>query len=617
MVRELGRCGLKIAVLVKQVPRAESLSLGADGRLQREGVELDMNAYCRRAVAKGVELARETGGSCTAFTLGPPGADDVLREAVAWGADSAVHICDPAFAGSDTLATARALCAALRLEGPFDLVLAGRNSVDADTGQVGPEVAELLDLPFVAGVREITIDHQPVATDGSHLFAEARCELDDGWRKVRVELPAVISAAERLCDPAKVDPEGRSAVDTSLIRRLGPADLGPGPWGAAGSPTSVGATRLLEVSRRRVVLAGPPDEQATRAVELLAEWGALERDPAEPLAVRPGGAAGNESADTRHAAVGGPLIAVIEEPGRPAVNAELTAEAARIALLIGGRVVLLAARSATSGVLVEEDVAAGSIRWCEARAPWAVIAPGTLWGREVASRVAARLGAGLTGDAVELDVDSGRLVCWKPAFGGRMVAAITASSPVQMVTIRPGRGTKLAEGIAVSDGIAAEGSAAPSSALVREILDVEPRRRVVVLEEERDDDVTRLLAARVVVTVGQGVDPSAYGEIEAFAKVLGAEMAATRKVTDKAWMPRARQVGLTGHSVAPDLYVALGVSGKFNHMVATRAARVVVAVNPDPEAPIFEWADVGITADWREAVPQLAEHLSRKLAAHS
>src|SRR3954467_14423937 len=131
------------------------MQLRPDGRLQREGLELELNPYCRRAVSKGVELAREAGGTCTVFTLGPPPAEDVLREAIAWGADDGVLITDAAFAGSDTLATAKALAAALEREGPFDLVLAGRNSVDADTGQVGPEVAELLDLPFVTSVKQL------------------------------------------------------------------------------------------------------------------------------------------------------------------------------------------------------------------------------------------------------------------------------------------------------------------------------------------------------------------------------------------------------------------------------------------------------------------------------
>src|ERR1700678_4074525 len=117
-----------------------------------------MNAYCRRAVSKGVELAQVSGGTCTVFTLGPPSADDVLREAVAWGADDGVHLCDVAFAGSDTLATSRALAAALEQDGPFDLILVGRNSIDGETGQVGPEVAELLDLAFAGGVRRLCVD---------------------------------------------------------------------------------------------------------------------------------------------------------------------------------------------------------------------------------------------------------------------------------------------------------------------------------------------------------------------------------------------------------------------------------------------------------------------------
>ena len=99
---------LRIASLVKQVPLAETFRLEG-GRLVRRDVGLEMNAYCRRAVAQGVTLARDTVGSCTAGTLGPPSAEDVLREAVAWGADSGLHVCDPACAGSDTLATARAL----------------------------------------------------------------------------------------------------------------------------------------------------------------------------------------------------------------------------------------------------------------------------------------------------------------------------------------------------------------------------------------------------------------------------------------------------------------------------------------------------------------------------
>jgi electron transfer flavoprotein alpha subunit len=132
---------------------------------------------------------------------------------------------------------------------------------------------------------------------------------------------------------------------------------------------------------------------------------------------------------------------------------------------------------------------------------------------------------------------------------------------------------------------------------------------VEVLDAGRDDEVEALRAARSIVAVGQGVAPDEYGELDALLKVLGAEMGATRKVTDKGWLPRSRQIGITGHSVAPALYVAIGVSGKFNHIVGARGAGTVVAINNDPDARIFEWADVGIVADWHEVVPLLVDAL--------
>jgi electron transfer flavoprotein alpha subunit len=142
-----------------------------------------------------------------------------------------------------------------------------------------------------------------------------------------------------------------------------------------------------------------------------------------------------------------------------------------------------------------------------------------------------------------------------------------------------------------------------------EQLSVVPAGRVEVLAEGRDDDVETLLSARVVVGVGSCVPPEEYEALQPLLKVLGAELAASRKVTDKGWLPRARQVGITGHSIAPALYVALGIQGKFNHVIGTRSAGTVLAVNLDEKAPIFDWADVGIVADWRQAVPALVAAL--------
>jgi electron transfer flavoprotein alpha subunit len=594
---------VRIAALVKQIPQFEEMELGPDGRLRRDGIELEMNAYCRRAVAKAVEIAaertaRDDDSTVTVITLGPASAEDVLREAIAWGLDRGVEsrgllVSDRAFAGSDTLATATALAAAIQHAGPFDLVLTGRNSVDADTGQVGPELAELLDLPFLTGVRYLSIDAGRV---------EARCEHDDGWVQATVELPAILSCAERLTDPCKVDPEGRAAVPIERIRTVTAAELGPGPWGLEASPTWVGPVKVLAQERLRRRNAGAPLEQQVRdAVALLVERNALHAAADEAEHETVANSSGNNPAVA---------IAVAIEPDRAHASRELLGAAARLAAELDGKVVAFTVREEDARELaswgadrivralvdnVEEDVALALTQWAETETPWAVLAPGTAWGREVASRTAAALRAGLTGDAVELEVADGRLVAWKPAFGGQLVAAITATSPVQMTTVRTGMLPRL-EPRAESDIPVTTSSATA-------------RGRVHILARTRDDDLDVLAEADVVIGVGTGVAPDGYEALEPLRALLGAELGATRKVTDKGWLPRARQIGITGRAIAPRLYVSIGASGKFNHVVGVRAAGTVLAINPDPDALIFDSADVGIVADWHDAIPLLVREL--------
>jgi electron transfer flavoprotein alpha subunit len=241
-----------------------------------------------------------------------------------------------------------------------------------------------------------------------------------------------------------------------------------------------------------------------------------------------------------------------------------------------------------------EDVAHAAAAWASSVQPWAILATSTAQGREVASRVAASIGAGLTGDAAILEVIAGRLVAWKPAFGGQLVAAVTATSAIQMATVRAGvlplSGTR--EHIAERSTIAAT-----------------PRGRVRVQSRRREDSVEVLDGADVVIGVGQGVSPDEIHKLDMLAKVLGAELGCTRKVTDAGWMPHARQIGVTGRAIAPRLYVAIGTSGKFNHMVGVRAAHTVLAINPDPDALVWQHADIGVVARFQDCVPLLVDEL--------
>jgi electron transfer flavoprotein alpha subunit len=634
---------LSVAVLIKQVPlvdgTTEPLKLGPDGRLVRQGIELEINPFCRRAITKGVELAASSGGRCSVLTLGPPPAEDALLEALAAGADDAALITDADFAGSDTLATARALAACLRLLGPYDLILAGLNSVDADTGQVGPEVAELLGLPFASGVREL-------ALEGDRL--SLLCERDDGTVEAEVDLPAVVSVAERLTFPAKHSAEERAAVDRARLRRISSAELGPGPWGEVGSPTRVGEVRLTGQVRLGRRLDGTLDEQLDALVAHLLERGALS----------PGGtraATGQATNKIVPSTSGRPSVLVIVEPGRPRLARELLGAAAVLAGQLGGSVVAAipvagrvgGAQSASPSpsdlasfgadqvveVALEavaapssedpsaedpsaeepsaedsgaegpgaEDLAHALGRVAEEMAPQVFLAPSTSFGREIAARFAAAGGFGLTGDATSLEIADGRLVAWKPAFGGELEAAITAGTAIQGATVRPGAlpllEPRLSAGAPVQRVVVERPARSPGGRKVRY------GRRTI------DQGAGILAAAPALVGVGAGVDPSRYGDLGDLLGVLGASLVATRKVTDKGWLPRTRQVGLTGVHVDPPLYVAIGISGRTNHVVGLRHAGTIVAVNNDPGAAMFEMADYGVVGDWQEVVPALTERL--------
>ena len=171
---------MRIVVCVKQVPEVSELSLDpVTRRLVRDGVPLLINPFDRRAVLEAVRLREEAGsGSVTVLSMGPPQAEEALRECLGLTVDRAVLLCDPGFAGADTLATSRALVDAIAQLG-FDLVLAGRSSIDSETGQVGPEIAALLGIPLLAGVRRLRVD-RPSGGAGTWRVA-AECEVDEGF----------------------------------------------------------------------------------------------------------------------------------------------------------------------------------------------------------------------------------------------------------------------------------------------------------------------------------------------------------------------------------------------------------------------------------------------------
>ena len=210
-------------------------------------------------------------------------------------------------------------------------------------------------------------------------------------------------------------------------------------------------------------------------------------------------------------------------------------------------------------------------------------------GRDLAARLAFRLGTGLTTDCTNLRLDGETLIMTKPVYGGN---AIAEARP-QIATLRP----RVVEAATPDSGRQAQ--------VVRlEIPSDQPRARVVDTVTQVAAAGPRLKDAKVVVSGGRGLGgPDNWHVIEELAEPLGAAVGATRAVTDAGWVPASLQVGLTGETIAPDLYITVAVSGAVQHIAGSSGSRNIVAINRDPDANIFKHARYGVVGDWKAVLP--------------
>jgi electron transfer flavoprotein alpha subunit len=600
---------VKVVCLVKQVPNPRHVRIDPETRrLVREDVPLELNEFDVHAVSAAIGLRDEHGGEVVTMTMGPPQAADALRMTLAMGADRAVHLCDRVFAVADTIATSRTLALALAKEGA-DLVVCGRKTVDSETWQVPPEVAAHLGWPQLTNVDRLEL------LDGGGL--RGRRETDEGFDTYELSLPAVVSLTESIHPgiwPAQRDVEAISVDSritlwqaTDLVDDVRENDE---RFGQTGSPTRVLAVKDVAPARKGEIAASPA-EAAARILALLEDVhgpppSAWEK-PAH-LAEKPG-----RSYDCWTAVElvgGGPRRVSLELLGK---GRELAGKlgGTNCAVVLGDGAEQEAARYGAERVVVlsvpadyDPDVYAGALRtFVEEHRPHVLLIPSTATGRDYGPRVAGELELGMTGDCVDLAIDkAGRLIQYKPAYGGNIVSVIMGRTTPQLATVRPGMFTPVEPR---DDAEAAISSLAVPRAT---------RYRLVGRQRRPDTAGYELEGADVVLTVGKGIGgPEALPEIEELAGRLGAAVGGSRDVTDAGWIPKNRQVGLTGRAVAPRLYLAVGVRGAFEHMVGSVKAGVIGGLNANPRAPIFKAADVGVVGDWRETLPPLVDTLAGRL----
>lgn len=230
-------------------------------------------------------------------------------------------------------------------------------------------------------------------------------------------------------------------------------------------------------------------------------------------------------------------------------------------------------------------------------APAVVLMGATSRGKDLAARLSARLNAALATDCVALKWQDGAVRATRPMYGGKILAEVTLAGQPQMATIRPHT---------------FETRRAPVQAGVEKIdLDV-PADRVKFIEKRMESGKMDITEADIVVSGGRGMGGDDYSVIEVLAEQLGAAVGASRSAVDEGWRPFSDQVGQTGKVVSPNLYVACGISGAIQHLAGMSSSKVIVAINKDPDAPIFARSDYGIVGDLFEVVPHITEAV-RKL----
>jgi len=230
------------------------------------------------------------------------------------------------------------------------------------------------------------------------------------------------------------------------------------------------------------------------------------------------------------------------------------------------------------------------------RAPVAVLVASSAEGKEVAARLAVQCGSGIITDAINLDAD---LVATQSVFGGGVVVHSRVTHGTPIVTVRPNS--------LPPEAAPAAGAVTPVTVVLSDAAKTaRVTNRVVATKGGRPD----LTEAAIVVSGGRGVGgPEGFEVVEALADALGAAVGASRAATDAGWYPHQYQVGQTGKTVSPQLYVANGISGAIQHRAGMQTSKTIVVVNKDPEAPIFEIADYGIVGDLFEVVPALIKEL--------
>ena len=633
---------LTIISLIKQVPLPSEMRMGEDGLMDRTKAKSIINIDCQFGLEAGMQLRKQyPDARLIVCSMGPKSFETSLRTAISMGYDEAYLLSDRKLAGSDTYATGLAISTMLKHLGftkeskdPF-IILAGRQTSDGDTAHVPSQVAENIGIPQATFV-------ESVKADGNGNVIAKRI-IEGGYQILKLPIPCVISLTPTGIPPRKPSLSGAIRARSLNITTFGIDDIGLGTEkiGLNGSPTIVVKVVNI-VSERPPITMSVGHNEAALVDSLIANLkkGGNVLEKKEKLAKKEVEHPDFPEKDFRNGARGiitwaevtnGKISRPSLELLTPARNlaTQLGNDTKVLTLVIGKNVKPLAQTLIEHGsdevIIVENDkleeylvLPFSSIfaQVIKNRKPEIALFAATTSGRELAPRIGMKTDSGVTADCTGLEigeyVDKKENVIYKPilesrrpTYGESKLATILGFVCPQISTARAGT---------FEVPVRVEGRQGIVSSFNPVLNDKD--FVVEILKTVRGEGgLQNLFDADVVISGGRGTTSDNLGLIKALAEALksqgiNAEWACSRPVVDEGIVEYARQIGQTGKTIRPKVYIAIGISGAIQHLAGMKESEKIIAIDHNPKANIFNNADFGIVGEYQDILPELIERVN-------
>jgi electron transfer flavoprotein alpha subunit len=632
---------LTIISLIKQVPLPAEMRMGEDGLMDRTKAKSIINIDCQFGLEAGLQLKKQyPDARLIVCSMGPASFQVALRTAISMGYDDAYLLSDRKLGGSDTYATGLAISTMLRHLGftkdakePF-IILAGRQTSDGDTAHVPSQVAENLGIPQATFVESVTADG-----NGNVI---AKRIIEGGYQMMKLPMPCAISLTPTGIPPRKPSLTGAIKARNQAITVFGIDDIGLGTEkiGINGSPTIVNKVENIISERAPVIMSSGHDDAALvdnlvsnfkKGRNVLAKTEKAEKKVSEvpdfPSRDDRDGAKGILTwAETANGEITRPSIELLT-PARNLAN-QLGNDTKITTLLIGKNVKDLAQTLFEHGsdevIVVENDrleeylvLPFSSIfaQVIKERKPEIALFAATTSGRELAPRIGVKTGSGVTADCTGLEigeyVDKKEKVIIKPilqsrrpTYGESKLATILGFVYPQISTARAGT-FQVPERVPGRKGILST---------FTPVLTNEDFRVEILKTVRGEGSLQNLFEADVIVSGGRGTTFDNLGLIKKLAETLknsgvNAEWACSRVVVDEGVAEYAHQIGQTGKTIRPKVYIAVGISGAIQHIAGMKESGQIIAIDHNPKASIFHFADFGIVGEYQDILPELIERV--------